>query len=360
MQTFEKAPGRPLFEQVREHLRQLCQSQPADVALPSLRQMSESLNVNHITITRALRALEAEGVVNIIPGKGTFVCAPRNGSGNIEMVTILANNSFLRETSRHTFRGLQERVPDGGQLTGTTLMLPPLPDINGFIQSLKARQIAAVAFFGFGYLPHPEAFHETELIHRVAQEMPVVLISKEHNLLKLDCVYCDPGPQLQTYLEECYANGLRRFQYLGAGERLSHLERRQNVFEDFLLAHGLAWQRPIAADAANNETLVNLALDAGPEVVVASTAARAYGLVFEAQRRGLVLGRDLHVICFAGSPEEVESIANSVDIILLEEEEVGRCVGHLLGSRLQGTDKPAPVVRRVPGRFVRRGQLQFS
>ena len=48
MQTFEKAPGKPLFEQVREHLRRQCLNQPADVALPSLRQLSESLNVNHM------------------------------------------------------------------------------------------------------------------------------------------------------------------------------------------------------------------------------------------------------------------------------------------------------------------------
>lgn len=360
MQTFEKAPGKPLFEQVREHLRQLCLSQPADVALPSLRQLSESLNVNHITISRALRELEAEGVVSIMPGKGTFVCAPREGSHNIEMVTVLADNKFLRETSRHTFKGIQERVQKGCSLTGSTLMFPPLPDVNSFLQSLKSRQIAAVAFFGFGYLSYPESFYETELIHRVAQEMPVVLIGKEHSLLKLDCVYCDAGPQLQTYLEECYANGMRRFEYLGAGERLAHLERRQNVFETFLLAHGLTWQRPISAETASNETLVNVVLDAQPEVVIASTATRAYGLVFEAQRRGLQLGRDLHVICFAGSAEEVEPIANSVDMILLEEEEVGRCVSHRIYNRLQGTDKPAPVVRRVPGRFVRRGQLQFA
>ena len=360
MQTFEKAPGKPLFEQVREHLRRQYLNQPADVALPSLRQLSESLNVNHITITRALRALEAEGVVNIIPGKGTFVAAAREGTYNIEMVSILADNKFLRETSRHTFRGIQERMQKGCTLSGSNLMFPPLPDVNSFLQSFKSRQIAAAAFFGFGYLTYPESFYEIELIHRVAQEMPVVLVSKEHSLLKLDCVYCDPGPQLQTYLEECYANGLRRFEYVGAGEQLPHLERRQKIFEDFLLSHGLVWQRPIPADMANNETLVKMALDTRPEVVVTSTAARAYGLVFEAQRRGLELGRDVHAICFAGSPEEVESIANSVNVILLEEEEVGRCVGHLLLSRLQGTDKPAPVVRRVPGRFVRCGQMQFS
>lgn len=355
MQTFEKAPGKPLFEQVREHLRQLCQHQPADVALPSLRQLSESLNVNHITITRALRALEAEGVVTIIPGKGTFVCAPPDGIGNIEMVTILANNTFLRETSRHTFKGMQERIPDGGSLSGSTLMLPPQPDINSFLQSLKSRQVAAVAFFGFGYVPYPDSFYEAQLIHQVAQEMPVVLIGKEHALLRLDSIYCDAGPQLLAYLEECYAQGLRHFEYLGSGELQSHLGRRQLVFEDFLLSHGLQWNRPISAEIANNETLVNLILDKRPEVVVVSTATRGYRLVFEAQRRGLKVGQDLHVLCIAGSMEEVEPVAGVVDTIFLEEEEVGRCVSHRLYSRLQGIDKPAPVVRRVPGRLVRCG-----
>lgn len=66
--------GRPIYEQVRDGLRQLMVTgaiQPGD-KLPSVRNMASELAINPNTIQRAYEALEQEGYVYSVPGKGSF------------------------------------------------------------------------------------------------------------------------------------------------------------------------------------------------------------------------------------------------------------------------------------------------
>ena len=66
--------SRPIYEQVRDGLRRLVVSgaiAPGD-KLPSVRQMAASLAINPNTIQRAYEALEQEGYVYSVPGKGSF------------------------------------------------------------------------------------------------------------------------------------------------------------------------------------------------------------------------------------------------------------------------------------------------
>ena len=69
--------SRPIYEQVRDGLRRLVVSgaiSPGD-KLPSVRQLAASLAINPNTIQRAYEALEQEGYVYSVPGKGSFAAA---------------------------------------------------------------------------------------------------------------------------------------------------------------------------------------------------------------------------------------------------------------------------------------------
>ena len=66
--------GRPIYEQVRDGLRRLLVTgaiQPGE-KLPSVRQLAGQLAINPNTIQRAYEALEQEGYVYSVPGKGSF------------------------------------------------------------------------------------------------------------------------------------------------------------------------------------------------------------------------------------------------------------------------------------------------
>ena len=66
--------GRPIYEQVQEGLRHLLVAggiAPGE-KLPSVRQLAGELALNPNTIQRAYEALEKEGYVYSVPGKGSF------------------------------------------------------------------------------------------------------------------------------------------------------------------------------------------------------------------------------------------------------------------------------------------------
>ena len=66
---------RPIYEQVRDALRQLILSgaiAPGE-KLPSVRELAASLAINPNTIQRAMAQLEAEGFVYTVAGRGSFV-----------------------------------------------------------------------------------------------------------------------------------------------------------------------------------------------------------------------------------------------------------------------------------------------
>lgn len=355
IRPLQKSGERPLYEQVRDHLRSHCAEERPNVALPSLRQLSESMGINHITISRALRELESEGVLRIVPGKGTFVAESALESRAVELLTFYSQRLFMMDTSRHFFAGMQSAMPDGYSLAGSTVLLPPVPRPDVFLQGLKIRQVSAVALFGYGYQAYPDSLEEAQLIHDISQQVPVVLVGKEHSVLRIPCIYCDPAPQMVEYLETAFANGSRRFEYLGAGDDQPHLKHRLNAFQEFLLEHGLRSPRRAADEPESNTALAHQILERNPEVIVVSTSARAHSLVIEAQRRGLQPGQDLEILCFAGSIEEVEAIANYVNVVVLEEEAVGRRAMEHLHQRLQDPNANPPAVETVPGRLVRRG-----
>jgi GntR family transcriptional regulator len=98
--------GRPLHAQIAESLLARIESGElvAGDRLPSERDLSESLGVNRLTVRRALRILEADGLITRRPGLGTHVAAPKIERQAARLVSFT--------------RGMQQR----GFLPGTRLI----------------------------------------------------------------------------------------------------------------------------------------------------------------------------------------------------------------------------------------------
>ena len=83
---------RPIYEQIMDNLRRLIISggvAPGE-KLPSVRELAAQLAINPNTIQRAYEALEREGYVYTVAGRGTFA-APQSDVGAERRGKLLAD-----------------------------------------------------------------------------------------------------------------------------------------------------------------------------------------------------------------------------------------------------------------------------
>lgn len=73
--TISNSSSVPLYEQIISQIKQLVLSDALkqDEVLPSIRNLAKEIKVSIITVKRAYEELEAEGFIQTIPGKGTYV-----------------------------------------------------------------------------------------------------------------------------------------------------------------------------------------------------------------------------------------------------------------------------------------------
>ena len=69
--------GKPIYEQITDQVKSQIMSGQlrAGDALPSMRALAQSLRISLITTKRAYNDLEAEGFIETVAGKGSFVAA---------------------------------------------------------------------------------------------------------------------------------------------------------------------------------------------------------------------------------------------------------------------------------------------
>ena len=96
---------RPIYEQVKDGLRKLIVSGVIQEGekLPSVRSLASSLTINPNTIQRAYEALEAEGYVYSVAGKGSFA-APHAGVDESRKLALL--NAFDQAVSELMYLGV--------------------------------------------------------------------------------------------------------------------------------------------------------------------------------------------------------------------------------------------------------------
>jgi DNA-binding LacI/PurR family transcriptional regulator len=343
-----------LYERVREELRSRC-AQPAGTALPSLREMSRELDVNYVTVLRALRDLEEEGLVEIVPRKGIYVRGGETARAgkNIELVTFYFQQEYILDISSHILRGMED-AGGTGILHSSTLTVPPFPDAKDFIRTLQQRQVGAVLFLGVQYLKYPHSLDEANFLREIAAQIPSVTIGHPHQIVALDCVYADPRPQLREYLEQCYSKGLRRFGFLGVHPRVT-IHERFELFKDFLLERRLEWDDRYALtyhSTADEDTREYFNQTPLPEVLV---TVDSYALLaaMEAHRRGIKLGEEMHIVTISSHESRMLPLLGDITVILADEDEVGKRAYQLAQRKLlEPREEHEPVIERVPGRFL--------
>lgn len=69
--------GEPIYEQIQDQISKMILDEKIKEGqgLPSIRNLAKELKISVITTKRAYEELEKEGLIETIPGKGSFVAA---------------------------------------------------------------------------------------------------------------------------------------------------------------------------------------------------------------------------------------------------------------------------------------------
>lgn len=106
--------GRPLYIQVKENLAKLITSGewPPGIKLASERELTDQLGVSRVTVRNAIQALEEDGLVYRVHGKGTFVAKPKMEMNVHDLISF--TSSMLRRGIQPSARVLEfSRIPAG-------------------------------------------------------------------------------------------------------------------------------------------------------------------------------------------------------------------------------------------------------
>ena len=98
----------PIYEQIVEQIKNKVMhgELKEDTMLPSVRTLAKELKVSALTVKKAYDALEEEGFVNTVHGKGSFVA--------------FANQGMLLEEKKKEVEGDREKAIRKGRSCGMT------------------------------------------------------------------------------------------------------------------------------------------------------------------------------------------------------------------------------------------------
>lgn len=96
--------GVPVYRQLMDEVRADIATgrQPVGSILPSVRQVAKELEINPMTVSKAYSRLEAEGLLERLPGRGMRVRAVRPSSSMADRRREL--EPFARELAHHAYR----------------------------------------------------------------------------------------------------------------------------------------------------------------------------------------------------------------------------------------------------------------
>lgn len=340
--------ARPKYEQLRDHIAGEIRAGrlAPGTALPSEHRLAESLRFARSTIRQAMAALEREGLVRRVHGKGTFVheaarVRARDGRNLFALI--------VPETQAGYYPSLQRSFEEAAaRLHGQVIVCNSNNDIdrqgNAILQLIDNR-VAGVAIVPTTTLPTP-AFHLRQLQDR---EIPVVCCSRP--------VEGVSTPLLQIPFEEIgrrageavAAAGHRRVTYIGtAGAKSSEAYERgfRAAFRAFSLGDLDIQSRDLATHGSDlggreREQEISQVLDAlwsndsPPTAIFFSSDALAEIAHMLLIRRGLSVPKDISLVGFGGSRRH-GALPRQLTSVTVDEIQLGREAIRLLDRMRHG------------------------
>lgn len=150
---------------VREYVRELITGAEVGAPAPSERELVQRFGVARMTVRQAIDALVAEGLLERIPGKGTFVTKPRTRVGELRGFTEEMRNRGLLAESQTLIARVEKAGPGIARALGLTegdpvLHWKRLRRADGAPMCIEDAYLAEVLLPGFLQAGTPTSLYE--------------------------------------------------------------------------------------------------------------------------------------------------------------------------------------------------------
>lgn len=358
-----KNDPRPLYEQVRETLRQKIASGAlaAGAALPEERVFAADLGISRMTVRRAISDLAGDGLIDRIRGRGTFVrahaAARMPPAESTVLRELLIVSTFDRTEMRaalfyqHILDGIESAVPAGAEIVVRTAARCREP-----LVAQAARDAGGLGLIVLGIL-------DERLLGLAADAgVPTVLVDSAQ----------PRGRVLDQVLHEDLASATGAVSALiDLGHRAIDLvnypatpaaESRQRGYAAALTAHGIPVEPERIHTVSCNATAgyarmrAVLAGPRPPTAVFCTTDDLALGVIAAVKDHGWQVPGDVSVVGFG---DDGSFSAPPLTTVRIPTQSLGATAVRLLTERLADPALPPRAVV-LPTELIRRGSCAVA
>jgi GntR family transcriptional regulator len=128
--NIEHDSSTPKYVQIKDHIRRHIESgqYASNTRLPSERQLAEEFEVSRLTVTKALKELEQEGLIYSRVGKGTFVTPQAKIDQSLETLTSFSEEMRAKQ-KRASSQVLYAAIEGASEEVARALTVPVGTDV---------------------------------------------------------------------------------------------------------------------------------------------------------------------------------------------------------------------------------------
>jgi len=338
----ETSPPRPKYQKVRDHFRAEIHSgrlAPGQ-SLPTEAELVKSLGLSRSTIRQAMAELENDGVINRIPGRGTFVTTSQQRKSREQLDTFALIAPQLRE-------GIYPSLVHGFEQASATSQHQVVVSNSGneigrqgdLVLQMIYRSVGGVALVPATSAATPD--YQIKQLQR--SHIPVVLCHRSIEGVSAPCVTWSGysvGHQSGLAFVEF---GHRHVGFLFA-RRSSMVADYERGLRDALrtvdgslvmLQYGGKSEEERTGEAMHRALEKLLSSQPRPTAIFCGHISHAEQIYLQAEEFGLKVPRDLSLISFSGTFRG-EGLAQRISSVVVDEIQIGARAVELLQEMRSG------------------------
>lgn len=344
-----RSNAKALHSQLLLHFREriLNGSLPAGARLPTELEIAQQYNISRGTVRQAMSVLVQEGLLERLPGRGTFVRqlppssapAPRFAEKRIGLVLHYADGPLDLDI----MIGVENAAKSRGYQVSFTYAEESLAQQDRDIARLRADRVAGMIIF-----PVSDFTYDESILRLQADKVPFVLVDRYFPDLDTDYVVADNLGGGYRVTEHLLILGHRRigFVYSPKGSLLTTSVRdRWMGYRKALQEYGcpydetLVCQQPGVGAASGDSYSELLSRDDRPSAVFAVNDSVAVDILRMAQQRGLRVPEDLALVGFDDLNYSAH-LSPPLTTVAQPRLDLGMHAGNLLINRIEGQVGP--------------------